>query len=243
MVSTPAALQLYKRLSNDFGTTWGSSIANADAVTNTGGTGTVLFSTGFTNTSFSQFSIGVNSAILPVKLLLFNGENVNNEKTLLQWKVAEEINLSQYEIERSVDGINFNKIGKRSDVGKLQYEYYDAQPNSGVNYYRIKAIDRDGKYQYSSIITVKFSSKIKCIISSNSSSDGKVGFKVQGIPNNTGISLAILNSVGQLVKTQYLTIDNNVQYFFGIDTPGIYETLITLTNGQSFLNKIVVLNK
>jgi hypothetical protein len=57
MVTSPAGLKLYKRASNAHGATWGSSIDNADVVTNVAGIGTIEFSTGLSVSSFSQFSI------------------------------------------------------------------------------------------------------------------------------------------------------------------------------------------
>lgn len=57
MVANPADLKLYKRLANNDGTTWGSSIDNADIVTNNLGVGTIEFNTGLSLSSFGQFSI------------------------------------------------------------------------------------------------------------------------------------------------------------------------------------------
>ncbi|GLR18069.1 LamG-like jellyroll fold domain-containing protein [Portibacter lacus] len=56
LVSSPGSLKLYKRDSNAFGATWGSSIDDADEVTNAGGTGSIAFNSGLSLTSFSQFS-------------------------------------------------------------------------------------------------------------------------------------------------------------------------------------------
>lgn len=65
MVLNPNDIKLYKRSSNNHGTTWGASIDNADVVTDMMGTGTIEFNTGLTINSFSQFSIegGYNKEI------------------------------------------------------------------------------------------------------------------------------------------------------------------------------------
>ncbi len=73
----------------------------------------------------------------------------------LYWKSLQESNSSHFEIERSNDGINFNQVGKviaKSISDKeVDYSYADIRSNAGFNYYRLKLLDKDGKFQYSNI--------------------------------------------------------------------------------------------
>ncbi len=242
MVSTPSALKLYKRQSNDFGLSWGSSIDNADVVTSTGGTGTVLFSTGLNNTSFSQYAIGVDPSVLPVQLLSFTAKAVDNKKISLAWAVAQELGLQGYEIERSTDGGTYVSIGFVAASGKDKYAFDDLTPESGRNYYRIKAVDFGGQFKYSETRNADIKSGIKLIVSPNPTSTGRVAFKLQGIKNNTGLSLSVTNASGQMVNSLTLSnITNNAQYLLDIGKPGIYFLHITLTNGDQFSQKIAVI--
>lgn len=78
-------------------------------------------------------------------------------KTLLQWKTANEVNTASFEIQRSANGNDFYKIGEQPAVnrsGSQVYEFEDLQPLVGVNYYRLKQIDLDGKFKYSELRTV-----------------------------------------------------------------------------------------
>jgi PKD repeat protein len=240
MVNTPAGLQLYKRLSNDHGATWAAAIDNADAVTNNSGIGTVDFNAGLTNTSFSQFSIGVNAAALPVQLLSFTATNIDNKKVLLNWKTADEINLQQYEIEKSGDVVGFKKIGTTLATAQSNYSFTDVAPSVGLNYYRLKMLDNDARFKYSDVKKINIVSKATLVVSSNS--NGNIAFSLQGIKSNTGLSLSVTNAAGQLTKTFYLnSVVNNNQYLVNAGTAGVYFVRVTLTDGQEFSEKVVVM--
>jgi hypothetical protein len=96
----------------------------------------------------------------PVNLLSFKGEKSGSSNRLL-WTTASEINNSGFELQRSIDGINFSKIAfiatkavNGTNTGNLQYSYTDATPPAGIVYYRLKQIDKDGKYTHSSTVTL-----------------------------------------------------------------------------------------
>ncbi|PCJ26801.1 MAG: hypothetical protein COA97_05255 [Flavobacteriales bacterium] len=97
---------------------------------------------------------------LPVKLISFDAEYNFDEKVVnLQWNTATEINNDYFLVERSLDGVTFEQIGKVKGSGNsTQQQFYwfeDANPNPGeINYYRLKQVDFDGKYEYSYIVAV-----------------------------------------------------------------------------------------
>ena len=104
-----------------------------------------------TNITVDDFRTnGVRSlAPLPVDFISFDARNVNNQ-VLLTWKVANEENVSHYEVEKSNDGRSFSTIGKVAKAGRDTYTYTDATVIN-IAYYRIKNVDNDGKFKYSSI--------------------------------------------------------------------------------------------
>jgi len=240
-VSNQSAVTLYKRTSNADGATWGSSIDNADVITNSGGTGTILFSTGLNNTSFSQFSIGADVLVLPVQLISFTAKNIDNKTSALNWQVAQEINLKKYQIERSADGLNFASIGSVAATALTTYSYNDAAPLTGKNYYRLKITDINGSFKYSETRVVEIKSNVKLTINPNPSYGGRVGFKFSGIKNTVGLSLTATNTAGQLITTLYLNkVTDNTQHFIGLENAGVYIIHITLTSGEKFSEKIIV---
>lgn len=95
--------------------------------------------------------------ILPVTLASFDGKAENNQ-TKLTWKTTSETNNKGFEIERSADARNFEKIGFVDGSGDTKenqfYHFTDLNPLA-TGYYRLKQLDYDGKFEYSKVISVK----------------------------------------------------------------------------------------
>jgi hypothetical protein len=97
-------------------------------------------------------TITVNNIVLPLSLVYFRGKK-QAETILLEWATASETQTNRFEIERSHDGSSFIKTGTVTAAGNSStskaYAFTDNNPLSGMNYYRLKMIDNDGKYTYS----------------------------------------------------------------------------------------------
>jgi hypothetical protein len=97
------------------------------------------------------------SGTLPVTLISFTAREENNQ-AILHWKTASEINNKGFEIQRSNDVINWNKIGfvNGSVNSSLErsYSFNDAAPLPGKNYYRLVQYDLDGKTTFSTVVNV-----------------------------------------------------------------------------------------
>ena len=107
------------------------------------------------------FSIQLNGTALPIQLSNFTGKKVG-EKNVLNWTTQVEQNSKGFAMERSADGVNFSKVSfvnSKANGGfstaTLQYQYEDAKPFSGNNYYRLKQTDRDGSFTYSGVVLLK----------------------------------------------------------------------------------------
>jgi len=133
----------------------GGTVTIATPAVTSLGTNTVLTAS-FTN-GFSGFGAGIaGSAALPVHLLDFAGRLVTNS-VFLKWSTSSEINSQYFDIERSADGIVFNKIGTVNAAGNSStihnYSFTDAAAVEH-NYYRLKQVDIDGKFEYSKVIII-----------------------------------------------------------------------------------------
>ena len=108
----------------------------------------------FPNGEVEDYRVPVN-VVLPIQLLNFTATNENNSRVLLSWTTAKEENFSGFDIERSTDGLNWDKIGfvqsKRQDVAQNNYGLYDNNPEIGTSFYRLKLIGLDGNYKYSGV--------------------------------------------------------------------------------------------
>ncbi len=103
--------------------------------------------------------IFVTNNPVPVTLLNFEGVQKEGNNHLI-WEVAKEENFSHYEVERSNDGKDFNKIGsvniKQSTALNNNYEFVDNQAKmSSKNFYRIKMVDLDGSFSHSHVVTLQ----------------------------------------------------------------------------------------
>ncbi|MBB6612098.1 T9SS type A sorting domain-containing protein [Pontibacter sp. Tf4] len=94
---------------------------------------------------------------LPVELVYFTAV-YQNDKVVLQWLTASELNNERFEVERSADGKKFVKIGTVAGKGTSnvanRYSFTDARPLTGVGHYRLRQVDFDGQTSYSRIVAV-----------------------------------------------------------------------------------------
>lgn len=111
--------------------------------------------------SFSPFTLAstnLDQNALPLTLLSFTAQPAGNA-VKLNWTTTNERNVSHFEIERCSNSTVFIKIGSvtaASIAGTNNYVYNDAAPQNGNNYYRLKMIDIDGRFEFSKIISVWF---------------------------------------------------------------------------------------
>jgi trimeric autotransporter adhesin len=99
---------------------------------------------------------------LPVELKSFTAK-LNNGKVLLDWTTAQERNNRGFDVERSLDGKNFTKLGfvegHLTSTVEHDYSFVDARPLAGTSYYRLRQVDTDGKYAYSPMVSVRNTTK------------------------------------------------------------------------------------
>jgi len=105
---------------------------------------------------------GSGSAI-PIELLSFKAIKERKE-ILLSWQTASEQNSDYFAVERSTDGKKFTGIGRVNASGTSMethnYSLTDKNPATGLNYYRLKQVDKDGHFTLSKIISMVFDSNV-----------------------------------------------------------------------------------
>jgi hypothetical protein len=116
---------------------------------------TATFSTGF-----SGFGGGNNSGVLPVTLVNFTALKKENNVEL-NWLTSSEINNMGFDLERSIDGKNWNKIyfapGRGTYFSRTNYSFTDenAFEAGKVLFYRLKQQDFNGVFEYSTVRVVE----------------------------------------------------------------------------------------
>ena len=147
---TEANFKLYK--SSNSGSTWAKQ---ASSSVNTGSNTLSLSSI----SSFSRWTASnIVTNALPVEYINFSATK-ETEGNILKWETSQEINNEYFDVERSHDGMDFEKITSIKGVGTTNsisnYSYLDKSTNQTLaTYYRLKQVDFDKKAEYSNIVFV-----------------------------------------------------------------------------------------
>lgn len=162
--------------------------------------------------------LGDASGVFPVEFIDFNGKIVG-ETIELSWTTASEINNDRFEIERVENG-KFGRIGIEKGQGTTQevqkYWHRDLKPLVGNNVYRLKQIDLDGKYQYSSSIEVFFEREIGLLVYPNPSGS-QVSFQFGKLYRNEA-QIRIFDLAGKLLKIAQWSPQKNAIYKLNLST-------------------------
>ncbi len=112
-----------------------------------------------TDPSFANIAFLVNSGDRPLGLstlpVLFTNYNVNcgDKGTLITWSTATESNSKNFEIEKSINGVDWIQIDQVAAAGNSadlrNYQYLDLE--GGNNFYRIRQVDEDGRFIYTNV--------------------------------------------------------------------------------------------
>lgn len=149
--------------------------------------------------------------ILPVELMSFTGK-LDGENTFLKWETASEWNNDRFEIEKSKNVEDFEKIGTVKGHGNsnipVMYQFVDTLTSSGTYYYRLKQVDFDGKFTYSNIISVYFEQETQIVVYPNPAQDWIV---IQTKDVQSSHKIQIYSTTGYLVLEQELSNINGQQ--------------------------------
>lgn len=162
-------------------------------------------------TTQSIFLTGLSwSNIVPVQLIYFRGKS-EAERVRLNWATATEINSSYFNVERSIDLKEFTTIGKIASAGdsrqRIEYNFLDEAPLPGVNYYRLKQVDKDGTSELSKIIAVSPNTEASQFVVYPNPSDGQA-IKLQF--NNLELDgLRLVTMLGQEIPFEIQATNTN----------------------------------
>jgi hypothetical protein len=173
---------------------------------------------------FPYMGADEGSTPLPVELVSFSA-NASGSKIKLSWITASELNNRGFEVERSING-NFEVIGfvagRGTTTEKQSYSFIDNNPAAGIIRYRLKQIDFDGTYSYSSVIEVDFKTPTTFDLAQNYPNPFNPTTTIRySIANAVNVSLVIYNTLGEEV----MTLVNNQ-----FTEPGVYNVVFDASN-------------
>lgn len=174
---------------------------------------------------------------LPVKLINFNATSEGSVNSLT-WATSEEVNSSYFGVEHSGDAKNWESLGNvkshENSATKQDYLYTHATPSAGINYYRLKMVDLDGKFTYSAIRQVQVEGFEKISVYPNPVSS-QLFLKNLNIQN--ALSIKVVNIMGAEV---YASTTNFKSLDVSHLNEGIYYLIIKNKNGNQEIQRFIV---
>jgi len=148
------------------------------------------------------------ASTLPLTLVQFTGK-ADKGLAHLQWKTTQEQNTASFQVEYSTDGSSFRTVGNVTAAGnsatESNYSFTHPQTVAGINFYRLKMVDRDAKYSYSPAVKVQVSSKTDVLVMYPNPITGD-HFTIEPAGNSSNlITYTIYNNAGISIKEGTIT--------------------------------------
>ncbi|MEO6685118.1 MAG: SdrD B-like domain-containing protein, partial [Dyadobacter sp.] len=210
----------------------------------TGNSGEITIDTSYPAGNVKRDNLTVDAGMyegstpLPVTLISFTADK-ENETVQLQWITSAETNSESFDIENSLTGKTWQKLGNVLAAGesatKMTYSFADKNPSNGENLYRLKMIDKDGTFAYSTIRSVTLETASQVTIYPNPVAD-RIQFKINDWSKIGKIQIFDLNGRAVYQSTK-APVD-------GIDVKnlpsGLYAVSLTGTNGSTNNYKVLI---
>lgn len=233
---TPAGLTAYYKFNH--GTNPGGNNSGQTSLTDDAG--------GDNNGTLENFTLSgsrsnwVAESPLPVELTAFNAR-LSGNKVSLHWKTASELNNKGFEVERSADSRQWSRLtfvpGNGTTYAEQSYHYTDANPVSGMNYYRLRQVDFDGRHEYSKIVVVEQQGNVSSLAVFPNPAKERLLFSLT--TDYTGeATLTLIGLDGKPVITRPVVLQGGpAQFEIALDNvqPGMY--LASLQLGHELLQQ------
>jgi hypothetical protein len=184
---------------------------------------------------------------LPVELINFKALIRENQTVDLLWATATEKNNHGFDVERSADNKNWKTLGFVQGNGttaeRHDYTFTDTEPLQGVNYYRLKQLDFDGKHEYSPMVVADVrGGGLQFDVFPNPSVDGELSFRIVSETEGNA-ELEIYDWVGYKVYRESVQLlKGTMIYPISLATfpKGTYTARLQMPDGQVYFKKVVL---
>lgn len=158
----------------------------------------------FDVTGFSGFFVKTQLTVLPLKIVSFTG-TAATACNILKWQTANEVNTKEFEIEKSADGITFNTVAIKPAAGSAgnMYQYTDCSMILKSQFYRLKMMDNDGRFAYSSMVKMERKVNQSLSLGPNPVKDIAVIYSIDRSLVNTLVK--VLDAGNRVVKQAVVT--------------------------------------
>lgn len=190
-------------------------------------------------TLFSDFTTG-QATVLPLEWRTFSAEKMGDQTALLRWSVASQTGNRLFEMERSGDGGDWLKIGERTGdlnfSGEKTFDFEDRKPLAGLNFYRIRQVDLDGKSTVSAVRLLDFLNENRgasmVIFPNPTAGEASILFNME---ESAAAEIRLFDALGSLVFSQKIGLEkgeNRLNLSLEKLAGGIYQCLLLGETGQ-----------
>jgi trimeric autotransporter adhesin len=200
-----------------------------------------------TSGGWSGFFVHTFTAILPVNLLSFSGLITGND-VQVKWQTGSEADNDHFEVERSIDGINYTTVGLRpgnNGVGVRNYDLIDAGAAAlPVNklFYRLKIVETGGRIAYSNVVVIFLTKKGGFVTGILPNPFGTTLSITINAPKNGKMNMTVVDAAGRVVAQQQTTVNKGFSTQTVNDAAklgaGVYSLLVEF-DGETSVHKVV----
>ncbi|MFC4232552.1 T9SS type A sorting domain-containing protein [Parasediminibacterium paludis] len=149
--------------------------------------------------------IVTTSTVLPVTLKSISASLINNQPQI-NWETSNETNFDYFVVEKSFDAKNFVEIGSvisnKANNGSA-YQYADISKTLNTQFYRLKMVDKDGTFRYSSVHTVNAHPSVSLALYPNPVTNTIILSHPKAIAN---AAITIISIEGKIVTVQNVQV-------------------------------------
>lgn len=156
--------------------------------------------------------------VLPVNLTHFSATAKDKNNVLVQWKTSSEINTDYFIVEKSKDGQSFSEssryVAKGTNNLGAPYYFTDYLPENGINFYRLKMVDKDGQFAYGKVVSVIIKKDLSnsIAISSAYASNNQVQLKLSSL-NVLQANVSIVDVNGKKIYNGNISLNKGINNF------------------------------
>jgi hypothetical protein len=203
-------------------------------------TGTQINFTGVNLPFNSVFTLITQAAaLLPAVWQSFVVTAEKNKATLV-WKTSDEVNVDYYSAEYSTDGVTYKAAGTvtaKNGAGTNTYSLVQDNLPAGIRYYRIKRVDKDGRFELSSVKSIKVVGVNTVSLRSNPVTTGKLDLTID-LQQSQEVIIRVMNTDGKILVQQHIGLpagSNTVSTNIAGIARGAYFLQVQL--GRQLINK------
>jgi hypothetical protein len=176
--------------------------------------------------NFALASSVSNENPLPVTFVSFYGKKLNDNSAQLNWQIDSPNDVAYFEIQSSVDDVNFNLIGKVNGINNQNdYQFADDHLQTGIIYYRIKLVEKTGIEHLSKIVAVNNNQLNFYIVSATPLIANNTLLLRFNTSTKTSLQFILIGMDGRMMKKIFVQAeagDNNISLDISGVASGVY---------------------